>query len=69
MIMKEILSEDYIDDSELVINKDNKVEEKYTELIKEQNNFLNALVENIKENRYKNMSKQVKDETDKKNRL
>lgn len=69
MIMKEILSEDYIDDSELVINKDNKVEEKYTELIKEQNDFLNALVENIKENRYKNMSKQVKDETDKKNRL
>ena len=45
MIMKEILSEDYIDDSELVINKDNKVKEKYTELIKEQNDFLNALVE------------------------
>lgn len=36
MIVKEILSEDYVDDSELVINKDNEVEEKYTELIKGQ---------------------------------
>lgn len=51
MIMKEILSEDYIDDSELVINKDNKVKEKYTELIKKQNDFLNALVEKEKQHK------------------
>lgn len=34
MIMKEILSEDYVDDSELVINKDNEVEEKYTKFMR-----------------------------------
>lgn len=53
MIMKEILSEDYVDDSELVINKDNEVEEKYTELIKGQNDFLNVLVEKEKQNKGK----------------
>lgn len=53
MIMKEILTEDYVDDSELVINKDNEVEEKYTELIKWQNDFLNVLVEKEKQNKGK----------------
>ena len=52
--VQEALFEDYIDDSELVINKDNKIEAKYAELIKEQNDFLNALVEKGKQHKIKN---------------
>lgn len=32
--MKEILDKDYIDDSELVINKDNKIEKNMKRLLK-----------------------------------